>query len=314
MKTEREVLVTGATGFIGSHLTRKLVSMGADVHIFARGNSNLWRIVDIMSKINIHTIDLNDYGKVSKKVLTIRPDIVYHLAAYGVDYNKQAPQLLFKTNVNATILLLEAVSKCKLSKFVVAGSCFEYGDVAGPIYEDTPLNPVNLYGVSKAAEVMVTKIMAEKFGIPYIVCRPFGIYGPYESLNRVIPYLFLSIIAKKPVRLTGGKQIRDYIYVEDVAEAFIKAGFSKVAGHIVNICSGEPVTLKKLVHSAIEVTGIKPDTEWGAIPYRQDEMWSLIGDNTSAKRILRWEPRTPLEVGLKRTYEWFRENRNLYIK
>ncbi|UCB56944.1 MAG: SDR family NAD(P)-dependent oxidoreductase [Candidatus Omnitrophota bacterium] len=314
MKSEKKVLVTGATGFIGSHLVKKLVSTGSNVHIFARRNSKFWRIDDIASKIHVHTIDLNESSKLHREVLDIRPDIVYHLAAYGVNYNEREPQLLFNTNVSATVSLLEALSECNVSKLLIAGSCFEYGNISGSIDEGMPLDPVNLYGVSKAAEAMVTKIIAKKYGIPYIVCRPFGVYGPYESPNRIIPYVLLSIMDGKPLKLTGGKQLRDYTYVEDIAEAFIKASASKAENQIINICSGIPIELKKLVNKAIEVAGVEPDIEWGALSYRPDETLSLVGDNLSAKTILKWEPKTPLREGLNKTYEWFKDNRGLYNK
>lgn len=313
MKVEKAVLVTGAAGFIGSHIVKKLVQLGASVHAVVRGKSNLWRLNGFNQKIKLHKVDLREKKDVYNLISKVNPSIIYHLAAYGVQLEKKSPRLLFETNVNSSIILLEAIGRyCSNPRVVIAGSCFEYGDVKEKIIEETPLNPVNLYGVSKVAEVMASMIIAGKLDIPCIICRPFGVYGPFEDSYRIIPHIFLSIINGKPIKVTEGKQIRDFTYVEDVAEAFIKAGFIKNSSQKINICSGTPIELKTVIKRAVEITKSGISIQWGAIPYRSEEMWTLVGDNLHAKRILNWEPKTSLNEGLKKTWEWFENNHSHY--
>lgn len=311
MKSDKRILITGASGFIGSHLLRILVSMDRNVHIIVR-SSNFWRIRDVIHETHVHFVDLTDHKRLCRVISDIKPHIVYHLAAYGVNYNQKDTQTLFKVNVSATMSLLEALSKCDVHKLIVCGSCFEYGDISGIITQKTPPDPVSIYGASKTVEVMVTKIIAKISGIPYVVCRPFGVYGPYEPPDRIIPYTFISIIDGKPLKYTGGKQIRDYTYVGDVASALVKAAGVKEKSLEVNICSNEPIRLKKLVSTAMKIAGSRQKAEWGAIPYRADESRSLVGDNSATKKFLHWEPSVPLEEGLEKTYRWFKENKGLY--
>src|SRR3989338_505690 len=169
MRVERPILVTGAAGFIGSHIVKKLIKLSADVHVVVREKNNLWRLNEIKNKIVLHEIDLREKRSVYSLIKKVKPSIVYHLAAYGVQLKDESPRLLFETNVNSTIFLLEAIGRyCSEPKVIIAGSCFEYGDVKGKINEKTSFNPANLYGVSKVAEEMASIIIAKKLDIPYI--------------------------------------------------------------------------------------------------------------------------------------------------
>lgn len=310
----KTILITGATGFIGSNLARHLVQIGCNVHIVTREKSNKWRIQDILRLIEEHNCDLTDRDQVNGLVTDIRPDIVYHLATYG-SYPSFQQDLgtMVETNIEGTTNLITALSKTKYEVFVNSGSSSEYGLRTEPMVETDLLEPINHYGTSKASASLFAQVFAKSFGQPIVTLRLFSVYGYYEEPTRLIPTVITSCLRGKDLNLTKGKQARDFIFIEDVIDAYLKASTSpRACGEIINIGSGTQHTVKEVVLKILELCGNPIKAHWGALPYRSGETSNWVADNLKAKRLLDWEPQYDLDQGLLKTIEWFNENLHLY--
>lgn len=304
----RRVLVTGATGFIGSHLTRRLVREGADVHISVRSEANLWRLEQVRDSVFMHAVDLRDQMAVETTCRAIQPEIVYHLAAYGVSYGEQEITQALDVNVRGTVNLVRALINTSAT-LIHTGTWAEYGAKTQPMAENDVLEPRGAYGSTKAAATVVARAMARDCGLPTIVLRPFSVYGPAEGADKFVPYVILSLLSGEVPQLTSCRQIRNYIYIDDVIEAYLAASAVATADpQTVNIACADSVSLTELVNSISSVCGRGP-VAFGSLPHRQDEIWEVHADVSMAKRLLGWEAQTPLLEGLRLTTEWFEHHR-----
>jgi nucleoside-diphosphate-sugar epimerase len=308
----RRILVTGATGFIGSHLARRLVQEEADVHVLVRSPNNLWRLQDIHNKLTFHTVDIKVQELVENVCKEVNPEIVYHLASYGVDYRQQDLEEAVTTNILGTSYLLRALNGTACERFIYTGSCLEYGDKDGPIREDTLLEPTGIYGAGKAASTIIIRTLAISQKIPLLIFRPFGVYGPFEGKHKFIPYLILSLLKGEKPNLTSCRQVRDYTYIEDIVDALLKANTPLTnTPLIINLGTGIPITLKRIVEIILEFFS-EGEVHFGAIPNRENETGSLWADVKKAKELFGWEAKTSLKEGLKKTVEWFKSHQHLY--
>jgi nucleoside-diphosphate-sugar epimerase len=314
MLKDKTILVTGATGFVGSNLTRHLVQTGCDLHIITRDESKKWRIRDILNLLEEHKCDLRDINQVKRLIAAINPDIVYHLAAYGIDpSSRQNLDRMIETNITGTMNLMTALATTEYDVFVNSGSFFEYGLKTEPAVETAPLEPTDYYSVSKVSASLFGQVFARSSGEPVVTLRLFSPFGYYEGLTRLIPTVITSCLRGRALNLTKGEQARDFVFIEDIVDAYLKASTApKVSGEIINIGTGIPHTVREVVSQILEVFGNPIDVIWGALPYRSGETRICIADNSKAKRLLDWEPRTDLNQGLLRTIDWFRENLHLY--
>ena len=310
----KTILVTGATGFVGSNLARYLVQTGCDVHIITRNESNKWRIQDILSLIKEHSCDLRDFNQVNRLVTDIKPNIIYHLATYGSYPSfQQDLDTMVETNIKGTINLITALSKTKYEVLVNSGTSSEYGLKTKPMVETTPLEPTNHYGASKASMSLFAQVFARSFGQPIVTLRPFSVYGYYEEPTRLIPTVITSCLRGKNLNLTEGEQTRDFIFIDDVIDAYLKASTSTRAhGEIINIGSSTQHTVKEVVLKILELCGNPVVAHWGMLPYRSGETSSWVADNSKAKQLLGWEPQNDLTQGLVKTIDWFKKNMHLY--
>jgi nucleoside-diphosphate-sugar epimerase len=306
----KRVFVTGATGFIGSHLLRCLIKEGCEVHISVRKNSSLWRIEEVVDNCICHRIDLTDFDGVKSLIGKIKPDIIFHLAAYGVDYREQNIHHAIDVNINACVNLFESFLENKGFRFVHTGSCFEYGHKNAPISEDDLPNPTSVYGITKAASVqLLSFISGQAQQGNLVILRPFGVFGELEESHRFFPQLIDKLSRRLSVQMTKGEQIRDYVYVEDLIDAYIIAAVLPLKNRveIINIGSGKGVPLKEIaLNIAKQIGANKNLLQFGALPYRPDEMIYLVADNKKAKAILGWKPKTSLEKGIENMIKWYK--------
>ncbi|HOW35800.1 MAG TPA: NAD-dependent epimerase/dehydratase family protein [Candidatus Omnitrophota bacterium] len=308
----KKVLLTGATGFIGSHLARKLVDSGCRVTILARHSSDFWRIQDILSKIEIINADLNDLDPEKIQPSLSGTQIIFHLGAAGVDQNKQDAPAMIQTNIMGTLAMLRLAQMLKSERFIYCGSCFEYGQ-GNLLAENTPPNPSSEYGASKASAWILVNTFHQKYNLPVVTLRPFTAYGPFEASYRLVPHVINSIIGGKDIKLTGGEQKRDFVFIGDVAEGFCAAAaFPGIEGETFNLTTGQAVSIKEVVATIIELTGSRARPLFGALPYRASELWMQSGDPSKAKNKLGWSAQTILRDGLEKTISWFKENRIKY--
>jgi nucleoside-diphosphate-sugar epimerase len=308
--TGRRILVTGASGFIGSHLSRRLVGEGAQVHALTSNVSSVYpgRLLDLRDRISLHEASLTDRGALEQVAAKIRPEYVLHLGAYThVGKSWQRVDECIQANVQGTVNLLMALAPYGYERFVNMGTSEIYGDVEVPFREDGPVHPISPYSVSKQAAEQYCQLFFEARGWPIVRVRPFNAYGPAQSPDRVIPEIVARGLQGQPIRMTRGLQTREFNYVEDLAEGFVRLLTTPgIEGELFNLGCGDEVTMRDLATQILALLGDPVEVEFGALPERPTEIRRMYADSTKARRLLGWAPRTSLTEGLTRTIDWFR--------
>ena len=305
-----KVLLTGISGFIGSHLARRLVEEGAEVYGLVRNNSNLWRIQDLKNRINLRYADLRDFGSVKKEVQGINPQKVFHLAAY-VDVNRSFEVIneMVEVNIKGPLNLLRALEGSGYDCFINTGTCEEYGDNPAPFREEQVPNPVSPYSASKAATTLFCQMLHKTQGLPIVTLRPFLTYGPGQTSDMLIPTLIKKTLIGEIFEMTEGEQTREFNYVDDIVDGFIKASINyRAIGEIINIGNGLEYKIKEVVEIILKLMNSSVKPKFGALAYRLGETWHFYCDNTKAKEILDWKPRVNLEDGLTLTIKWLQKH------
>lgn len=294
-------LVTGATGLVGRALVRLLESEGARVTGLHRGTA-------AAGGIRVRSYDPE---VVRSAVRGLQVDYAFHLGAYGVKPHEAEPLELIRGNAGVTAAVLDALAEAPPRRFLFAGSSAQYRPVDPPklLSEDCPQQPLSLYGVAKYSAEQTARLLARKHGIWFVSLRLFGVYGPGESPHRLIPHLARTIASGLAPELSAGEQARDWVFVEDVAEAFAAAAAADELGHdAYNVCSGAGVKVRdvaSLVGRA--ASGHRLTDEQlglGRKSYRADEAMWLVGDPSRFAAATGWRATTPLEKGVQRTVEW----------
>ena len=299
--------VTGATGFVGSCLVRKLAEIGCEVHALVRPQANLWRLHDLEGRVDLHTGDLNDAGHLRDLISDIQPTIIYHLAVHGAYPDQTNADEIILTDVFGTWNLLKACSEIDYKLFVNTGSSSEYGSKQCAMRESDLLEPNSYYAVAKAAQTLVAQHMAHSDRRPINTFRLFSVYGPYEEPSRLVPTLIQRCIAGKALDMVSPDTARDFIYVEDVVEAYLQIGqLSLQCGEVFNIGTGIQSTMRDVVRAAVRSTGAKVRINWGSVPARTWDTETWLADATKVRRVLKWAPKTSLADGMEKTTEWFR--------
>jgi len=313
MINSKTVLITGATGFIGSCLTHRLVSEDCDLHIIKREQSNTWRIKNILNRVTIHNVDLINVDSLEKLVKRIKPEIIFHTATYGGYPFQKDVNKVIQANIIGTVNLVNACLKVGFNIFVNTGSSSEYGMKSKPMNETDLLEPNDNYGVAKASATLFCQAKARSEKLPIVTLRLFSPYGYYEEPARLIPYLITSCLMGKNPKVSSPEPVRDFIFIEDVLDAYIKvAKAPDISAQIFNIGYGKQHSVGEVVNKIIELTGKKVNPKWGVIPKRTNEPTIWQADISKAKGILKWEPRYNLEEGLNKTIKWFKKNIGLY--
>ena len=302
------IFVTGGTGFIGSHLCRRLLGEGASVSVLAQKHFSIDLIRDISDKIKIYHANITDLHSLQDILKESRPNLIFHFAAnVNVGRGLELIKSLIDTNVLGTINMLYASREAEsVKKFVFLGTSDVYGTGEPPYSENNPAaNPVSSYGASKAAAELFCRQLAEEYKIPWVVLRPFIVYGGGQTPNMFIPKMILSVLSGKKFPMTGGEQTRDFLYVEDFVDACIKAGLRKEAeGETINIASGKETPIADVAKSVMSLLDNTEYIHLGALPYRENERWHVKADISKAGRLLGWKPETALKEGLKKTIHW----------
>lgn len=301
--------MVGGTGFMGSHLVRRLVTEGAEVHLLVRPTSSTVRLDDVIGRVRVHQGDLLDYSSLHQVARAVRPLKIFHLGAYtSVERSFTRATEMAQVIFGGAINLLHALDGTGYDCFVYVGTCEEYGDNPVPFREDQVPNPVSPYSVAKAAGTLFCQMASRSLGCPCVILRPFLTYGPFQDLNRFIPQAIVAGLRGEAFKMTAGEQGRELNYIDDIIEGFIRAVTSPEAiGEIINLGSGVQYRIRELVEMVFRLVQSPVAPAIGALPYRPVESWDFYCDNSKAKRILGWESQVPLEEGLRRTVEWYRE-------
>ena len=314
---DKQVLVTGAGGFIGSHLVEMLVSEGADVRALVHYNSrNDWAQMqrvpaEIAAAVEIHTGDIRDPFFVNRVVAGT--DVVFHLAALiPIPYSYVAPSEFVDTNVKGTLNVLEAVRSHGIERMVHTSTSETYGTaIYTPIDEHHPLQGQSPYSASKIGADKLAESYWRSFETPVVTIRPFNTYGPRQSARAFLPTVLSQALTGDVIRVGSLDPVRDMNYVEDTARGFVLGGVvDGVEGCTFNLGSGRGVTMGRLLETCLEVTDSAAvvEVEEARVRPGKSEVMELICDASKAQRELDWESTVSLEDGVRRTAAWMSEN------
>ena len=315
----RRVLVTGAGGFIGSHLTEALIANGALVRAFVRYDSRASRgwldslSGEILSELEIFAGDLRDGPTVDRAMAGC--EIVMHLAALiAIPYSYLAPEAYVATNVVGTQHVLDAARRHDVARIVHTSTSEVYGTAQRvPITEAHPLHPQSPYAASKASADLLALSYHASFGTPVVVLRPFNTYGPRQSLRAIIPTIAAQLIAGGPVRLGATKPTRDFTYVGDTVDGFLRAADADALGQVVQLGTGEEISIGDLARTVADVVGAPLTLESDETRMRplDSEVMRLVSDPSRARETLGWAPAVALKDGIRRTVDWLRRDASI---
>lgn len=323
---KEKILITGGTGFIGSHLAEYFVKKNFDVTVFDRYNSNysLGNLKNSKYKDKIKFIfgDIRDYDSTNKAI--IENDIIIHLAALiGIPYSYFSPLAYIKTNMEGTYNILESTKNNKKKKLIITSTSEVYGSADYiPIDEKHPLKPQSPYSASKIAADNLALSYYNAFNLPVTILRPFNTFGPRQSERAIIPTIINQILKTKDNTITLGNlyPVREFNYVEDICEAYFKTVKTKKFGEVFNVGNSYEISINDLVLLISKLMGKKIKVKKSKIRFRikKSEVDLLKSDNKKIKKMIKWEPkhrgRKGLIEGLKKTIEWSLSNPNKETK
>lgn len=315
----KKVLVTGAAGFIGSHLTERLVEAGAEVRAFVHYNSQgNWGWLDqsaMRGDIDVITGDICDYQSIRQAVQGV--EVVFHLAALiAIPYSYRAPASYVSVNIEGTLNVLQAARESQTLTVVHTSTSEVYGTARYiPINEAHPLQGQSPYSASKIGADKLAESFHLSFNLPVVTVRPFNTFGPRQSARAVIPTIIVQCLTGDVVRLGNLSPTRDLNYVANTVDGFLRAGSVPAAiGHTINLGSGREISIGDLAQMIADLMGksIRIESEQERLRPDKSEVERLLADYQLATSLLGWKPEVSLEDGLKRTIEWIKQNLERY--
>ncbi|MBI2613586.1 MAG: NAD-dependent epimerase/dehydratase family protein [Candidatus Levybacteria bacterium] len=308
--TRDPVLITGGAGFIGANLVNKLLDLGyKNINLLIRNSTDLKRLKNVLPKIRLHEVDLLDKDELKTIVEKINPSIIIHLATYSAYRDHTAALEMIEVNIKGTMNLLISSKDINYKIFINTGSSSEYGIKENPMKEDDILEPISFYAATKASATLLCQVFSKEHQKPIVTLRPFSVFGPHEEEKRFIPIIIKAAIQRHPIKLTSGTQRRDFVYIKDVVDIYIKtiSKGKELSGQILNMGTGLEFTNDEVVEKLFKVTGKKVKIEKGVFPKRLWDTSHWVADISKTKKYLDWEPKYSLEEGLKETYQWFKK-------
>jgi len=313
---DARILITGGNGFIGSHLANFIQEGHPEANIVI-GDVEVDSpnpLLGTGSRAALLGLDVRDPANLKELVEKIEPTHVYHLAAF-VNAGRD-PELIDKAveiNIRGTLNLLRSLSGSPVESIVHLGTSEVYGDNEPPFAEDMSARPTSPYSISKVASEHFCHMFYKVHGLPLVCLRPFNVYGEGQGPGMMIPQVISTCLTNRGMDLTEGRQTREVNHAQDIVEGIVTASMTKSArGEIINLGSGLEISVRKLAERIKELSGSTSSLNFGALAYRDNEIWRMFCDNSKAQRILGWKPKIDLEEGLKRTIDWYRQNASGY--
>lgn len=313
-RNSERIFLTGAAGFIGANLLRRLLQEKKSVHILLKQHTDTWRIADLLSDQNLHLHigTLTDEGKLLPLLLSISPQVIYHCAARGAYSDQDNVEEIFSTNTIGTLHLLEAARHFPLQLFVFTGSSSEYGT---PVFHESEnsfamqekqlCQPDSLYAVSKLAASHLCQQYARQFDVPTIVLRLFSVYGPWERPSRLLPTLLSAAESGNSVEMAEPETVRDFIYVDDVVELCLQVEkLKKQVGNIFNVGTGVQTNLAKVCETVEKITQKSLQIHWHAFPSKRWDKQHWYANMKETHETLQWKASESFESGLQKMWEW----------
>lgn len=316
---KNNVLVTGAGGFIGSHLVEKLVELGYGVRAFIRYNSRSnWGWLEnskYRNKIEVYSGDIRDFDSVYEVMKGC--NTVYHLAALiGIPYSYISPLAYIKTNIEGAYNILQSAKQLGPENIIITSTSETYGSAKYvPIDEAHPKVPQSPYAATKAAADQIALSYNKSFNLPVKVIRPFNTYGPRQSARAIIPSIVVQALTNDKIYLGSLSPTRDFTYVEDIVNGFIKAAeLKRCIGEVINLGSGFEISVGDLANKVLSLMekNVKIISDPKRIRPLQSEVERLYADTTKAKALFAWKPRVSFDKGLKNTIEWIANHMEIY--
>lgn len=310
------IMVTGASGFIGSELVSRLVKDGHELHVLERYVTGRYSS-DKKSQISTHYATLTDFPAIRKIVRDAQPDYVIHLAAISpVSFSYDHYIEVTEANYLGTVNLAEACYRevPHFRQFIMAGTSEEYGmtlkNAKSKLTEESELSPNSPYAVAKVAADLYLRYMYQAYKFPFTVLRPYNTFGRKDNKHFFIERTITQMLNGDTVYLGDKSAVRDWIYVDDHVDGYVKAlGNKKAIGEIIQLCSGKGYTTGETARIIAKLTGFEGEIVWNATQKRPLDAKVLIGDNSKAKKLLNWAPRYTLEEGLRKTVAlWKKKN------
>jgi nucleoside-diphosphate-sugar epimerase len=300
-------LITGSTGFVGSHVLKRLLTEGHDVTAIVRSQSDRTRIKNVQNDIDILEFDLRNLDDSAPEITGRHFDVCLHLAWYA------EPGMYLHSHENvaslsSTLNLASLLARSGCQRFVGTGTCFEYDPDSGFLSESSPLKPDSLYAACKTAASVGLEKLSNDSDMQTAWVRLFYQYGPFEDQRRLVPAIISSMINGQKTKTTEGAQIRDFLHIEDVASAICAVGASAIAGSV-NIGSSRPITVREIVHTIGKITGQEDLIEFGALPYRESDPMFVCANNQRLLEHTDWQQQYDLDSGLRHTVAWWERAR-----
>lgn len=308
-KLKGPILIIGAGGFIGFNFLKKFLEIRTDVYGMVHSKTS-WRLRDLDKKSKLIVCDITSRDQTEKAFKKLKPSTIINCSAYGAYSHQEDTDKIYNVNFLSTVSILEILAKQKFAAYLHCGSSSEYGFNCSRPKESDELMPNSHYAVSKAAVADLISYYGKKEKMPVVHFRLYSVYGPWEEPNRLMPKIVENGLNKKLPKLVDGKISRDFVYIDDVIDAFIRVAGSirtKHYGEVYNLGTGVKITIEKLAKIAKYMYDVKEPVRFGTMKKRRWDLSDWYGNVNKIKKDFDWKYKVSVKKGLEMTTDWQRE-------